>query len=245
MAFLPSCGETLPLLGMDLRLYPGDLAGYPGADLLPGAGLPNTVRSRSDLDGGGTGWETGLAEASLPDRFGDRWIGHGALIPAGAAARSLHSVYRNPATAPTEDRDLPGIGAAAALCRPVWMARNGASCGKVYRSIPTEEQSKAVILTGNYGQAGAIDFYGSKLGLPKAISGHQNYYYWGLRGYTGEVVIAMGMRLEVLRKYFEDVVYAGQTYHPYAMAYENTPIYICRNPKVPLQAVWEEFKDWR
>jgi hypothetical protein len=116
---------------------------------------------------------------------------------------------------------------------------------KVYGSLPEEEQTKVVILTGNYGQAGAIDFYGPKLGLPKAISGHQNYYYWGLRGYTGEVVLLIGMRPEVLRKYFEDVVYAGQTYHPYAMAYENTPIYICRNPKVPLQEVWEEFKDWR
>jgi hypothetical protein len=57
-----------------------------------------------------------------------------------------------------------------------------------------------VILIGNYGQAGAIDFYGQELELPKAISGHQNYYYWGLRGYTGEVVLLIGMRPEVLPK---------------------------------------------
>jgi hypothetical protein len=101
-----------------------------------------------------------------------------------------------------------------------------------------------MVLTGNYGQAGAIDFYGPELGLPKAISGHQNYYLWGLRGYSGEVVITIGMRSEVLRRYFEEVDYAGQTYHLYAMAYENTPVYICRKPKVPLRDVWEDFKSW-
>lgn len=89
-----------------------------------------------------------------------------------------------------------------------------------------------------------MDFYGPKLGLPKAISGHQNYFYWGLRGYSGEVAIAIGMDAGVLRQYYQDVLYAGQTYHPYAMAYENTPIYICRNPKVPLQEVWGEMKNW-
>ena len=114
----------------------------------------------------------------------------------------------------------------------------------VYQSLSEEEQLKAVVLAGNYGQAGAIDFYGPALGLPKAISGHQNYYYWGLRGYSGEVVIAVGMRAEVLGRYFQDVDYASQTYHRYAMAYENTPIYLCRNPKIPLRDVWEEFKYW-
>jgi len=115
---------------------------------------------------------------------------------------------------------------------------------KVFQSIPPEEQGKAVILAGNYGQAGAVDFYGPKLGLPRAISGHQNYFYWGLRGYSGDVVIAIGMNSEVLHRYYKDVIYAGQTYHPYAMAYENTPIYICRNPKEPLQDVWGEIKNW-
>jgi hypothetical protein len=52
------------------------------------------------------------------------------------------------------------------------------------------------------------------------------------------------MRSEVLRQYFEGVDFAGQTYHRYAMAYENTPIYLCRNPKVPLRDLWGEIKNW-
>jgi hypothetical protein len=116
---------------------------------------------------------------------------------------------------------------------------------EVYESLPAEEQARAVVLAGNYGQAGAIDWYGPELGLPQAISGHQNYFYWGLRGYPGDVVIAIGMRPDVLRNYFRDVIIAGQAFHPYAMVYENTSIYVCRNPRLPLGEAWADFKNWR
>jgi len=61
------------------------------------------------------------------------------------------------------------------------MARDGGDGGGVYNALPAAERAKTAILAGNYGEAGAIDFFGSRYGLPKAISGHQNYYYWGPR----------------------------------------------------------------
>jgi hypothetical protein len=36
----------------------------------------------------------------------------------------------------------------------------------------------------------------TKLGLPKAISGHENYSLWGPRDYTGEKIIAVGFSKE-------------------------------------------------
>jgi hypothetical protein len=44
----------------------------------------------------------------------------------------------------------------------------------VHRSAPS-----AVILTTNYGEAGAIDRYGPEHGLPRAYSGHNAYHDWG------------------------------------------------------------------
>jgi len=41
----------------------------------------------------------------------------------------------------------------------------------VYNALPAAERAKTAILAGNYGEAGAIDFFGSRYGLPKAISG--------------------------------------------------------------------------
>ncbi len=69
-----------------------------------------------------------------------------------------------------------------------------------YHKLPPEEQKTCGIFGQNYGQAGAIDFFGAKMGLPPAISGHQNYFYWGPHGYTGECMIVMGDRPERLQR---------------------------------------------
>src|SRR5438067_1592717 len=65
------------------------------------------------------------------------------------------------------------------------------SVARVYASCPPEEQKRAAIFCQNYGEAGAIDFFGSKYGLPPALSGHQNYFYWGPDDYTGEIMIVL------------------------------------------------------
>jgi hypothetical protein len=68
--------------------------------------------------------------------------------------------------------------------------------------LPPEEQSQACVLAGNYGEAGAIDFFGEKHGLPKAINGHNSYYLWGPRGCNGETVVAIGVSQERLEEVF-------------------------------------------
>ncbi|HKU78055.1 MAG TPA: glycosyltransferase family 39 protein, partial [Pyrinomonadaceae bacterium] len=51
-----------------------------------------------------------------------------------------------------------------------------AAVARVYHSLTPEEQQRTAIFGNNYGQAAAIDFFGPQYGLPKAISGHQNYF---------------------------------------------------------------------
>jgi hypothetical protein len=114
-----------------------------------------------------------------------------------------------------------------------------------YYKLPPEEQKSCAILGQNYGQAGAIDFFGAKMGLPNAISGHQNYYYWGPRGYTGECMIVMGDQRERLQELFEDVEYAGTVDHPLSMPYQHFEVFVCRKPKFgTLQQVWPELRHW-
>jgi hypothetical protein len=54
-----------------------------------------------------------------------------------------------------------------------------AATAQVYHSLTPQEQTKTAIFANNYGEAGAIDFFGPNFGLPKAISGHQNYFLLG------------------------------------------------------------------
>ncbi len=113
----------------------------------------------------------------------------------------------------------------------------------VFRSLPVKDQSRVAILTSNYGQAGAIDYFGASRGLPRAISGHNNYYLWGPREYDGQVVITVGMSIEQLKPIFDQIDLAATITNEYAMPQEtNLPVYICRRPKKTLQQAWPRLK---
>jgi hypothetical protein len=113
----------------------------------------------------------------------------------------------------------------------------------VYDTLSPEEQNVATFLTGNYGEAGAIDLLGRSHGLPVAISGHNNYWLWGPRGRTGEVVIVIGGGKEGLGEVFEQVELAARTDCGYCMPYENDqPVWICRRPRAPIDELWPELK---
>lgn len=47
----------------------------------------------------------------------------------------------------------------------------------VYEALPASDKPHTVLLTGNYGEAGALDRYGRALGLPRVYSG-QNELWW-------------------------------------------------------------------
>ena len=53
------------------------------------------------------------------------------------------------------------------------------SVARVYTSLPPDEQKRAAIFCQNYGEAGAIDFFGPKYGLPPALSGHRKLLLLG------------------------------------------------------------------
>jgi hypothetical protein len=119
-----------------------------------------------------------------------------------------------------------------------------AAVAQVYHSLPPERQPKTAILAGNYGEAGAIDLFGPRYGLPKAISAHQNYYYWGPRDYTGETLIMLQWSLDHAQKWCGSVE-EGPTLDPYwGMSEEHYTILICRGLKMPLAEAWPHFKVW-
>ncbi|HVB37258.1 MAG TPA: hypothetical protein VND92_01930, partial [Vicinamibacterales bacterium] len=97
------------------------------------------------------------------------------------------------------------------------------------------------------GEAGAIDLFGPALGLPPAISSHNNYWLWGPRGYTGRIVIflvPMDARPR-LEQAFGSVVQAGEVECGDCMPYEDhQPIFICRNPRLTLQQLWPHLKNF-
>ncbi len=107
-----------------------------------------------------------------------------------------------------------------------------AKLSEVYQSLPVEDREKACIAAGNYGEAGAVEFYGRKYGLPlPPVSGHNQYHVWGPGRFTGEIVIAVGLPKDYLMENYGTVETRTVFTNPYVMPYENDlPIYVCRNP---------------
>ena len=116
--------------------------------------------------------------------------------------------------------------------------------GRVYNSLTPEERARTAIFANNYGQAGAIDFFGSKYGLPPAISNHQNYWLWGPRNYTGEIVIVLGSDGEGDREHFKTVEAVGRVAHPYSRRDEHFDVFLCRGLNQSLKDLWPTIKKW-
>jgi len=115
---------------------------------------------------------------------------------------------------------------------------------RVYKSLSPEEQTRTAIFANSYGQAGAIDFFGPRLGLPKAICNHQSYWLWGPRNYDGSIVIVLGSDGTGDREHFRSVEAAGRTEHPYSRRDEHFDIFLCRGLTGDLRQFWSRMKNY-
>jgi hypothetical protein len=114
---------------------------------------------------------------------------------------------------------------------------------QAWYSLTPDEQGKAIIITSNYGEAGALRYYGRALGLPPATSQHNNFYLWGPGNPDATIVIAVGISAEELGQVFDDVRPASKLTDPFAMPYEREhAVMICRYPRIPLMEAWTRGK---
>jgi 4-amino-4-deoxy-L-arabinose transferase-like glycosyltransferase len=109
-------------------------------------------------------------------------------------------------------------------------------------SLPQAERPQAAIFTENYGDASAVNVY--RPDVPPAISGHQNYFFWGPRTYTGTVMIVFGQSRSTLESEFDSVEEFTRDTNPYVEPYERGPVFICRGLHENFQALWPKVKNW-
>jgi len=115
-----------------------------------------------------------------------------------------------------------------------------------WNQLVPEERRGCGIFVQDYGQAGAIDFLGRRYGLPSSLSGHQTWFLWGPRGYSGNCLIILDDRKENLEQLFEKVEYVGTSAdNPYALE-KQIDVFICRGAKFgTLSQLWPKMKRWR
>ncbi|HEU4566202.1 MAG TPA: glycosyltransferase family 39 protein, partial [Gemmatimonadaceae bacterium] len=107
-----------------------------------------------------------------------------AMARYAAAVGMTHAVTTNTGEVlplPQDYADMLGWEAQARAVARVWHA------------LPPERRERAVIIAGNYGEAGAVDFYGPRLGLPPVVSPAGSYWFFGPGEKPGEVVVTIGV----------------------------------------------------
>ncbi len=118
-----------------------------------------------------------------------------------------------------------------------------ATVGRVYNSLPAEERAKTAIFGNDFGQSGALDYYGPQYGLPKSIGGHLANWTWGPRQYTGESVLVLGDNQKRLEELFEVVKPMAEIGHPYAMDQEHFTLFLAQKPRGWMfQSIWPRLK---
>ncbi|HUY40297.1 MAG TPA: glycosyltransferase family 39 protein [Candidatus Dormibacteraeota bacterium] len=115
---------------------------------------------------------------------------------------------------------------------------------RVYRALPPHVRVQTALYADTYADAGALDFFGPRYGLPPAISSQNAYYLWGTHGETGRTLIAVGAtRIDRLKRYYRRVRLVSTSFDPYRWIVEGpAPIYLCVDPVAPLSVIWPHLR---
>ncbi len=114
----------------------------------------------------------------------------------------------------------------------------------VVRSLPPEEQEHVVLLTGSYGEAGAIDRFGPSRGLPRAYSGQNSYADFGRPTDDHAVVVAVRIYPAELEPWFGSCAIVDHVDNGLDIDNEvqGEPIVVCRDQRVPWSRIWPELR---
>jgi hypothetical protein len=115
-----------------------------------------------------------------------------------------------------------------------------------WNQLASAERGDCGVFAQDFGQAGAIDFLGRRYGLPASLSGHQTWFLWGPRGYSGNCMIVLDDSRKNLEQLWQHVDYVGTSAaSPYALE-QQIGVYICRGKKFDSWAgLWPHVKKWR
>jgi 4-amino-4-deoxy-L-arabinose transferase-like glycosyltransferase len=109
----------------------------------------------------------------------------------------------------------------------------------VYRSLPPAQRSAAIVLTGNYGEAGAVDRFGPADGLPTAYSGHMSFWYWGPPPARATAAIVVGYQRSQLTFCGSVRLAAHLDNHVDVNDNEQgAPVWICQQLTSTWQTIW-------
>lgn len=112
-------------------------------------------------------------------------------------------------------------------------------------SFPPEQRAKIGILAANYGEAGAVNLFGPKYGLPPAISGVNSFWARGYGDPPPDTLIVLGHSASYLARNFASCRLAARPWNRFGVENEETGypgIYVCSALKKPWPEFWADYR---
>jgi hypothetical protein len=114
---------------------------------------------------------------------------------------------------------------------------------RVFDDLPEAERRTASLLATNYGRAGALDWYGRRLGLPPAAAPVGSYWFWGPGDRAWDVAVIAGSDSADLSGYFREVRRAARMVDERRVPEErDVTVWVVRDPIEPMARVWSRFE---
>jgi 4-amino-4-deoxy-L-arabinose transferase-like glycosyltransferase len=116
---------------------------------------------------------------------------------------------------------------------------------RIRDSLSAEDRAHLGILATNYGEAGAVNLYGPRYGLPPAISGINSFWYRGYGNPPPQVLIVVGLPSKYMNQNFSSCQLVAHTWNRYGVKNEETldhpDIFVCRGLRQTWPVFWKEF----
>jgi hypothetical protein len=132
---------------------------------------------------------------------------------------------------------------------PQWLADRigwqelAADVVKVYEALPEREKRNVVIVSTNYGEAGALELYGDQFGLPDVYATHNSFHSWGPPPDSVRTYIGVYIDPDDVKDKFESVEEVAVFHCPdCTRPQQNISIYVMRGPKFSMAKEWAGFK---
>jgi hypothetical protein len=115
---------------------------------------------------------------------------------------------------------------------------------EVVDSLPDTDRDSVVLLTSSYGEAGAIDRFGSVHGLPPAYSAHNSYADFRQPDDESVTTVAIGYRMSTLEPFFRSCEQIAEVDNGYGIDNEaqGKPIVLCHSPLSDWNEIWPQLR---
>ncbi|GLW09325.1 hypothetical protein Misp01_44540 [Microtetraspora sp. NBRC 13810] len=166
------------------------------------------------------------------------------LVGAGVAVNASIAVVAGLSVLPLEVLLRTPLPVNLAVRDSVGWPRLAEQVARVYRGLPPRDRARTILLAGNYGEAGALDLYGPRLGLPAVYSGHNELHRFGPPPEHATTAVVVGTTEALRAEAFTACDRAGRVDNGTGLdnREQGRPILVCRDLRRPWSQLWPKFR---